>query len=50
MVVRKVKGGYKVGHCSSGKKGYMSKKPMSKAKAMRQHRAIQASKHRRQAR
>lgn len=43
MIV-KVKGGYKVKHCSSGKKGYLSKKPMSKKKAMAQHRAVQASK------
>lgn len=45
MSVRKTKGGYKVYHCHGKNKGKpLSKKPMSKEKAERQHRAIMANK------
>jgi hypothetical protein len=47
VTVRAVKGGYKVAHCSSGKKGYLSKKPKTKKAAQRQHRAVMASKRKR---
>ncbi|HUT86409.1 MAG TPA: hypothetical protein VMW66_06215 [Elusimicrobiales bacterium] len=43
-MIRKVKGGFKV---FSSTKGALSKKPMSKAKAKAQHRAVMASKARR---
>ena len=47
-MIKKVKGGYKVFHCHGAKKGTaLSKKPMSKKKALAQHRAIEISKHKR---
>ena len=44
--IAKVKGGYVIKHCKSGKKGKISatKKPVSKKKAQKIHRAIMASK------
>ena len=46
MVVRKVKGGYKIKHCRSGKTGYIkaTPKPVSKKKAKSIHRAIMSRK------
>lgn len=46
MTIRKVKGGYKIMHCKSGKKGAIpaTKKPVSKKKAQKIHRAIMANK------
>lgn len=46
MMIKKVKGGYKIKHCKSGKKGYIpaTKKPVSKKKAGQIHRAIMANK------
>ena len=46
MVIRKAKKGYKVVHCHGAKKGKTIAKHKTKAKAMAQHRAIQASKRR----
>ena len=46
MSVRKVKGGYAVKHCHGAKKGKTIAKHKTKAQALRQHRAIQANKHR----
>ena len=42
MTIKKVKGGYKV--YSKTKKKYLSKKPLSKAKAKAQHGAVMANK------
>jgi hypothetical protein len=41
----KVKGGWKIKHCRSGKRGFIraTKKPVSKRKAIRIHRAIMAN-------
>ena len=46
MTIRKVKGGYKIYHCKSGKKGPINatKKPVSKKKALKIHKAIMANK------
>jgi hypothetical protein len=46
MAVRKVKGGYAVKHCHGKKKGQTIAKHKTKAKAVAQHRAIQANKKR----
>ena len=46
MTVKKVKGGYSVVHCHGANKGKVIAKFDTKAKAMAQHRAIQASKSR----
>ena len=50
MTVKKVKGGYKIKHCRSGKKGYIkaTPKPVSKKKAMSIHRAIMVNKKKKQ--
>jgi len=45
MVVKKVKGGYATIHCHGTNKGKVIHKFATKAKAIAQHRAIQASKH-----
>lgn len=45
MVIRKVKGGFKLFSKKTGKP--LSKKPITKKAALRQERAIQASKRRR---
>ena len=47
MVVRKTKGGYSVKHCHGKAKGKTIATHKTKAKAMAQHGAIQASKRRR---
>ncbi len=47
MTVKKVKGGYATVHCHGEDKGKIISKFPTKAKAMSQHRAIQASKSRR---
>jgi len=46
MAVRKVKGGYKIMHCKSGKRGTVAatKKPVSKRKALKIHKAIMVNK------
>lgn len=45
-MIRKVKGGYQVVHCHGKDAGKpFSKKPMSKKRALAQHRAIEISKH-----
>ena len=46
MTIKKVKGGYKIYHCESGKKGPIkaTKKSVSKKKAQSIHRAIMANK------
>ena len=44
MSVGKVKGGWATKHCHGKKKGKIIAKHKTKAKAMRQHRAIQANK------
>lgn len=46
MTVKKVKGGYATIHCHKNKGKIIHKFP-TKAKAMKQHRAIQANKSRR---
>lgn len=46
MAVRKVKGGYAVKHCTGKNKGKTIAKHKTKAKALAQHRAIQANKRR----
>lgn len=45
MSVRKVKGGYATVHCHGKSKGHVIHKFKTKTAAMRQHRAIQAGKH-----
>ncbi len=46
-MIRKVKGGYKIYHCKSGKKGVIkaTPHPVSKRKAKKIHRAIMAYKY-----
>ena len=46
MSVKKVKGGYATVHCHGGNKGKVIHKFPTRAKAVAQHRAIQASKQR----
>lgn len=47
-MIKKVAGGWTVVHCSGKDKGKrMSKKPMSRRKALAMHRAIQMSKRKR---
>lgn len=51
MTVRRIKGGYAVVHCpKKKKKGGIIAKHKTKKQALRQHRAIQASKARRRGR
>ena len=45
MSVKKTKSDYAVKHCHGKKKGKVIAKHTTKKKAMAQHRAIQASKH-----
>jgi len=46
MTVAKVKGGYATKHCHGKKKGKIIHKFKTKKKALAQHRAIEANKHR----
>lgn len=45
MAVKKIKGGYATVHCHGKNKGKVIHKFKTKKQAMAQHRAIQASKH-----